>query len=81
MENSKIDIVPRGRSIGKVRDVDKVWLSQSEAKAYLDIKDNKTLDKLAREEMLEVSYVGRKLIYYKKSSIDAMFERHAVTIE
>lgn len=62
---------------GKVKEVDKVWLSQQEAKAYLDIKDSKTLDRLAREEMLEVSVVGRKLVYYNKRSIDAMLERHS----
>lgn len=58
--------------------VDKVWLSQDEAKAYLDIKDNKTLDRLVREENLMVSVVTKKLMYYSKASIDAMIERHLV---
>lgn len=68
------------RLVGKVKDVDKVWLSQREVKAYLDIKDSKTLEKLAVEEGIEVSIISRKLVYYKKSGIDRMLERHALTM-
>lgn len=79
MERQKKDVGKM--DIGKVRTVDKVWLSQSEAKAYLDIKDTKTLDRLAREYMLEVCVLGRKLVYYSKRGIDSMLERNAFVYE
>ena len=71
----------KGMTEVKVRMVEKEWLSQREAKAYLDIKDTKTLDRLAREYAIAVSMLGRKLVYYSKRGIDSMLERNAFVVD
>ena len=73
--------VAKRRTGVKVKKIEKVWLSVREAKEYLDVKDSKTLDRLAREEMIEVSVLNKKLVYYSKRGIDSMLERHAFFYE
>lgn len=73
--------VAKRRAGVKVKMIEKVWLSAREAKEYLDVKDSKTLDRLAREEMIEVCVINKKLVYYSKRGIDSMLERHAFFYE
>ena len=60
----------------KQMDIKKIWLSRSELKELLDIKDNKTLNKLIKEEDIQVSVLTNKLVYFEYESVMNMFERH-----
>ena len=62
--------------VGKVKPIEKRWLSAAEAKSYLDCSDN-WLQKLRDEDLVRVSMVGRK-IYYDLSSIEKLLENNVL---
>lgn len=64
------------RSIGKVQEVRKVWLSKDEAKAYLGCSDD-FLERLRNEAQVSFSRFG-KMIWYDINSIDRFLNRNKV---
>jgi len=64
------------RRAGKVQPVEKVWLSSREAKAYLDIKDDK-LRSLRDSASISFTRIG-SMYWHDKRSIDRLLEKNRV---
>ena len=64
------------RNIGKVQEVQKIWLSKDEAKAYLGCSDD-FLARLRNEAMVSFSQFG-KMIWYDINSINRFLARNKV---
>ncbi|MCX2495237.1 DNA-binding protein [Pedobacter sp. PF22-3] len=56
---------------------EKVWLTNKEVMAQLDIKSPTTLQKLRDQDAFVVSEITRKNFLYLKSSVDAYLEKKA----
>lgn len=69
----------RAMKAAKVLEVEKVWMSRTELKKYLGIKDNRTLEKILDESNLKIkiSIVGSKP-YFLKSSVDQYFKSRQI---
>lgn len=63
--------------VGKVKDVQKVWLSAREAKAYLGCSDELLQTLRDRAEVKWAKY-GAKSIWYDLSSLDRFIQRNLV---
>lgn len=64
------------RNIGKVQEVQKIWLSKDEAKAYLGCSDD-FLARLRNEALVSFSQFG-KMIWYDINSINRFLARNKV---
>ena len=64
------------RNIGKVQEVQKIWLSKDEAKAYLGCSDD-FLARLRNEALVSFSQFG-KMIWYDINSINMFLARNKV---
>ena len=64
------------RNIGKVQEVQKIWLSKDEAKAYLGCSDD-FLARLRNEALVSFSQFG-KMIWYDINSINRFLVRNKV---
>lgn len=64
------------RKIGKVQEVQKIWLSKDEAKAYLGCSDD-FLARLRNEALVSFSQFG-KMIWYDINSINRFLARNKV---
>lgn len=64
------------RNIGKVQEVQKIWLSKDEAKAYLGCSDD-FLARLRNEAQVSFSQFG-KMIWYDINSINRFLARNKV---
>lgn len=62
---------------GKIKDVDKVWLSNAEAQRYLGMSAD--FLKSLRESGQLSFYKVRRAVFYKKSDIDRLMERNKIT--
>lgn len=59
-----------------IRELEKVWLSPAEAKAYLDCSDE-FLERLRSTSEIAFARISNRY-YYEAASICRMFERHRV---
>lgn len=64
------------RNIGKVQEVQKIWLSKDEAKAYLGCSDD-FLARLRNEALVSFSQFGN-MIWYDINSINRFLARNKV---
>lgn len=64
------------RKIGKIQEVEKIWLSKDEAKAYLGCSDD-FLARLRNEALVSFSQFG-KMIWYDINSINRFLARNKV---
>lgn len=65
-----------GRAYGKVVEVQKIWLSKSEAMAYLDCSSD-YLEKLRNSAQVCFAQIDKKY-YYELRSINRFIEKHRV---
>ncbi len=64
------------RKIGKIQEVEKIWLSKDEAKAYLGCSDD-FLERLRNEAQVSFSQFG-KMIWYDLQSINRFLAKNRV---
>ncbi len=68
----------RSRTIGKVKEIEALWLTVAEVKRYLGFAGVDTQREWRDSGRLPYYLVGR-VILYKKADIDRFVERHRIT--
>lgn len=68
----------RSRTIGKVKEIEPLWLTIAEVKRYLGFANADTQREWRDSGKLPYHLVGR-VILYKKTDIDRFVEQHRIT--
>lgn len=62
--------MPRQRNIGRVKDVEKVWLSKKELAAYLGVSERYVEENLNTNPKIEMYRISPRCVLYRKENID-----------